>query len=73
MQYKLRPDKEQESVPSNGTESELQAQLNIPALQPDDPDHLEVAKPLRPEEPRSIPIREKAMAASVPGSEYWLP
>jgi hypothetical protein len=73
MQYRLRTDKQEESAPSSNTESELQSQLDLPALQQDDPDHIEVPKPSRPEEPRTISVREKAMAASAPGSEYWLP
>jgi hypothetical protein len=70
MQYKPRTDKEKESVQLSHPESELQSQLITPALQPDDN---EVPKPARPEEPRTISVREKAMAASAPGSEYWLP
>jgi hypothetical protein len=69
MQYNPHADKEK-SVQLNHPESELQSQLDIPALQPDDN---EVPKPARPEETRTISIRERAMAASAPGSEYWLP
>lgn len=73
MQYKLRTDKKEESAPSSNTESELQSQLHLPALQQDDPDHIEVPKPSRPERSRTISVREKTMAASGPGTEYWLP
>ena len=70
MQCKPRTDKEKESVQLRHLESQLQSQLDTPALQPDDEG---VLKPVRPEERRTISVREKAMAASAPGSEYWLP
>jgi hypothetical protein len=70
MQYKPRTDKKKESVQLSHPESELQSQLDPPALQPDDS---EAPKPARPEEPRAISVHNKAMAASAPGSEYWLP
>lgn len=73
MQYKPRTAMKEESVPSSRTESELKSQLALPALQQDDPDQIEVPKPSVSEEPRTSSVREKAMAASVPGSEYWLP
>jgi hypothetical protein len=73
MQYKLRTDKQEKSAPSSKTESELQSQLHLPALQHDDPDHIEVPKPSRPQEMPTISVRERAMAASAPGTEYWLP
>jgi hypothetical protein len=73
MQYKLRTDKQEQSAPSSNTESELQSQLHLPALQQDDPDQIDVPQLSRSEEMRTISVREKAMAASVPGSEYWLP
>jgi hypothetical protein len=56
-------------VPLNYAESEQQSQLATPALQADDS---EVRKPARPEEPRTISVGEKAMAASVPASKYRL-
>jgi hypothetical protein len=70
MQYKPGTDEERESVQLSRPESEQQLQLATSALQPYDS---EVPKPARPEELRTTSACAKAMAASVPGSEYWLP
>ena len=53
------------------TTSEIEAPLNRPVLQSDEPDHAEIASSSQPDDTRIT--REKAMAASSPGSEYWLP
>jgi hypothetical protein len=68
MQYKLRAD--EESAQLTYAEPELQPKLGTPALRPNGN---EVPKPAQPEEPRTTSVRQKAMAASAPGSEYWLP
>jgi hypothetical protein len=59
------------SVPRSNTKSELGAQLDRLTIRPDDPDHAETASSTQPDDTR-IP-RKKALAASAPGSEYWLP
>ena len=59
------------SVPRSNTKSELEAQLDRLTIQPDDPDHAETASSTQPDDTRIT--REKALAASAPGSEYWLP
>ena len=53
------------------TTSEIEAPLSRPILQPDDPDDAEIAPSTQPDDTRIT--REKALAASSPGSEYWLP
>lgn len=53
------------------TTSEIGAPLNRPMLQPDDPDDAEIASSTQPDD--ILITREKALAASSPGSEYWLP
>ncbi len=73
MQYDLSTGKKAKSVLWSNTYSELQSQPDPLALQQDDPDHIEAPKPYRPKDPRTPSVREKAMAASVPGTEYWLP
>lgn len=73
MQYDLSTGKKAESVPSNNAESGLPSQPDPLVLQQDDSDHIEAPKPYRPKDPRTISVREKSMAASVPGTEYWLP
>jgi hypothetical protein len=70
MQYDLSTGRKAKPVPS---ESELQSQPDPLALQKDDPDPIEAPKPSRPKDPRTTSVREKAMAASAPGTEYWLP
>jgi hypothetical protein len=59
------------SVPRSNTKSELEAQLDRLTIQPDDPDHAQTASSTQPDDTRTT--REKALAASAPGSEYWLP
>ena len=59
MQYQLRTD--DESGQLSYPESELSSELDTPIIPPKG---YEVPKPAP---------REKAMAASAPGSEYWLP
>lgn len=59
------------SVPRSNTKSELGAQLDRLTIQPDDPDRAEPALSTQPDDTRIT--REKALAASAPGSEYWLP
>jgi hypothetical protein len=53
------------------TLAEIEAPLNRPILQPDEPDHAEIAPSSQPDDTRIT--REKALAAGSPGSEYWLP
>jgi hypothetical protein len=53
------------------TTSEFEAPFSRPVLQPDEPDHAEIAPSSQPDDTRIT--REKALAASSPGSEYWLP
>ena len=73
MQYKPRADadKENVSVRLSDSESELQSQLDSPALEPEG-GYRAPEKP-RPQKSQILPERHEAMAASVPGSEYWLP
>jgi hypothetical protein len=59
------------SVPRSNTQSELEAQLDHLTIQPDDAGHAETASSTQPDDTRIT--REKALAASAPGSEYWLP
>jgi hypothetical protein len=70
MQYTLRTDEEKESVLLSNAESGLLTRTDTAALRL-------VAKgvpqPSWPEELRTISGSEKAVAASGPGSEYWLP
>ena len=73
MEDELRTDIREKSVSTSRCEVELQSQPDSVALRPDDPDDIEVPKPFHPEEARTSSVRAKAMAASTPGSEYWLP
>lgn len=54
---------------STAAESEVKPQLQSSAVQPDKP---APAAP-RPEKSKPPSSREKTMAASALGSEYWLP
>ena len=63
MQDKLRADKKVEPVLNSRSETELRSGS----------ESVELLQPIGPEQLRRIPVREKAMAASTPGSEYWLP
>ncbi len=73
MEDKLRTDTKEKPVVTSRSEVELPSQPDPLALPTDDPDEIEVPKPFLPEEARTSSVREKAMAASTPGSEYWLP
>ena len=73
MQDNLRTDNGKGSVPTSRSEVGLQTQPDPRALRPDAPDSIEVPQQFRPEETRPSRVREKAMPASAPGSEYWLP
>ena len=59
------------SVPGSNPRSEQEAQLDRLTIQPDDPDRAEPALSTQPDDTRTS--RKKALAASAPGSEYWLP
>ena len=67
MEYTFHRNAEKQSVAWTDTESELQPQIETARSRPGGP------KPTQPEAPWTAPECEKAMAASVPGSEYWLP
>jgi hypothetical protein len=58
-------------VPGTNTESELKPQLDLNKIQPDDFDRAGFASSTQPENTKAT--REKALAGSAPGSEYWLP
>lgn len=58
-----------ELSPSTAAESEVKPQLQSSAVQPDKP----VPEAPRPEKSKTTSNREKTMAASALGSEYWLP
>lgn len=73
MQDKLCADKTTDSVPTSRSEVELQSQPDPLALRPDDLDEIEAPRIIRPAVDRTFPVREKAMTASMPGTEYWLP
>jgi hypothetical protein len=70
MPYKTISDKEKDLVRLSNAKSGVQSQFDpeIPRPVPKD-----VSRPTPPEEPRTAYRREKAMSASGPGSEYWLP
>lgn len=57
-----------EPAQSDESEPKLQAPLESFAVQPSS----ELPKWVRPEQQRRIPKRKKEMAASAPGSDYWL-
>ncbi len=69
MQYKAHPDEEKELVPSN-SESELQPDLGTPKLRLLAND---APLPTVSEGTLRTSARPKALAASAPGTEYWLP
>lgn len=70
MQSSPRTDEEKESVRLSDAEigQQSEPEAATPRLAPKD-----VLQPSQPEEPPKISRTEKAMAASVPGTEYWLP
>lgn len=70
MQYNPRTDEEKESVRLSDAESGQPPEPETAALRLAAKD---VPQPSRREEPLRISRSEKAMAASVPDSEYWLP
>jgi len=70
MQYKPRTDKEQGAAQMSYPESQPRPPLHILPLRTDDG---EVREPPLPLELRTLSVRERAMAASAPGTEYWLP
>ena len=70
MQHDPRTDEEKGSMRLSDTEFGLQSKPETSALRLASKD---VPQPSRPEEPPMISRAERAMAASVPGSEYWLP
>jgi hypothetical protein len=71
MQNKLRTEKKEQSVAMSRGETELST--NPFAIQRDDSDPIELLQPIRPELLRTEYVRPRAMAASGPGTEYWLP
>ena len=73
MRHMPLPDMEKESTRSKRGEFELPSQVANSAFELGDPDHLPTPMPVRREERVTRSVREKAMAASAPGSEYWLP
>ena len=70
MQYNQRTDDDKESVRLSYAKSVQRSEPGTAALRLAAKD---VPQPSRPDEPATISRPEKAMAASVPGSEYWLP
>jgi hypothetical protein len=63
MQDELCTDRTVEPVLNSLSEVQLQSGA----------ESVEHVQPTAPERPRRISVREKAIAASTPGSEYWLP
>ncbi len=73
MQDEFCTDETKGSVPTSRSEVELPSQPDPLALRPDDLDEIEAPRIFPPETARTFPVREKAMTASMPGTEYWLP
>jgi hypothetical protein len=69
MQYKTFSNSEKDPARLNKA-AELQSQFDTETTRPVPED---VPQPIPPEEPWTVRKRTKAMAASGPGSEYWLP
>lgn len=72
MKDVFRAGNKQTPVSTRTTEVELQSQSDPVALQPDHRDEIEGPKSSDNEVARALPVRAKAMAASSPGTEYWL-
>ena len=70
MPYRRSTDEDTRLPALNYNESELQLQQLAGALRQASKT---VHQPTPPEEPTAVLVPEMAMAASAPGSEYWLP
>jgi hypothetical protein len=68
MKCDSRPDEAEKLVRLKNSDSELQSQLDADALRLIPKHTASLAPPQR-----TVSRTEKAMAASVPGTEYWLP
>lgn len=70
VQYKPCRAEQDRTPVRHDAEEDLRLHISVPA-------HLkaenEVPEPAQPEETRTVSNREKATAASAPGSDYWLP
>ena len=73
MQDKVRTKKMEGSVPNSRSETELMPGSDSLSVHWDDSEHAELSQPIRPEKFGRIAVRQRAITASTPGSEYWLP
>jgi hypothetical protein len=69
MPYRRSTDEEKSLAALSKATSELHSQEGSVRREAPTP----LPQPAPPEQPSPAPMPEKAMAASAPGSEYWLP